>query len=93
MGTVNVTVEGTVQPVAVTDIPVSILVTLAGQANIPIPIAGPFNAEFQNVPDGTYAGTVQAVRADGTGIGEAIGYSVTVSSAFVPASVTVTVTP
>jgi hypothetical protein len=90
--TVEVTVVGTVQAVAATDIPESIVVTLEGQTNVTLPISGPYVATFSNVADGTYNGTVQSARADGSLIGTAIAYTVTALNAFVPASVTVNVT-
>jgi hypothetical protein len=92
-----VTVLTTTQSVIVADVPASLLVTLEGQPSISLPIAGPtFEATFSGIADGTYVGTVQSVRADGSLIGTAISFTVITSDytaqAIVPTGVSVSVT-
>ena len=93
---VEVTILGTVQSVPVIDTPVSIEVTFEGQTTVVLPAAGPYVANFV-VDEGTYNGTIQSIRADGSLIGTPIAFNVTVAAdtveAFVPSSVSVVVTP
>ena len=93
---ITVTVETVSQAVVIADTPTAIVVSLAGQASITLPIAGPFVAVFSNVVDGTYAGEVQSVRADGSLIGTPITFSVVAAAdvvqALVPTGVSVVVT-
>lgn len=91
-----VTVATGTQSAPIADTPASLLVTLEGQVSVSLPIEGPYVATFAAVVDGTYAGTVQAARADGSLIGVALTFSVTANAdtvqAVVPTGVTVSVT-
>lgn len=93
---VEVTILGTVQAVPVIDVPVSIEVSLDGQTTIVLPASGPYVANFV-ATEGTYNGSIQAIRADGSLIGQSIPFSVIVAAtsveSFVPSSVSINVTP
>jgi hypothetical protein len=92
---ITVTIVGAVQSVPVADTPATIIVKLTGQADQSINIAGPYAVTFNGVADGTYEGSIQSARADGSLIGQAITFSVVVNAdqvqAFVPQNVTVSV--
>ena len=112
---VAVAIETATQSVAVADVAANIQVTLASTdttaAAIPavvLPVAAaPYVANF-TVTDGTYNGTVQALRADGSAIGTPLTFQAVAASSppvaptepvvpataesVVPSSVTVTVT-
>jgi hypothetical protein len=96
MNTVKVEITVATQQVAAADAPALLRVALSGQPSVDLPITGPYSAEF-TVADGSYTGSIQAIRADGSPVGVAVPFSVnapegTISTS-APVGVSVSVQP
>ena len=95
--TARIAIKATPTIVLAEDAPVAIHVTITGANGAPAPvvldISQPLEATFQ-VEDGSYTGVIQAIRADGTAIGNTLPFEFSTPAtveALVPSSVTASI--